>query len=149
MAEVIVVGVDGSASSHEALRWAVADARRRGVALRVVTAYRFPLAFAGSGADPSLAAPDDQQRAEAKIDEALAVAGDLGDVAVDRRVLAGQAPGHGLVEAAADALLLVVGQRGLGGVSGFTLGSVSHYCVSHAQCPVVVVPEAPSVQAPS
>ena len=127
----IVVGIDGSASSAEALRWAAREARLHDTDITVVTAYRFPMAYAGTGAEVDVAAPDAQREAEA-----------LQGLEVSREIAGGQPPGSSLVKAAEGADLLVVGAHGRGGVSGFTIGSVSHYCVGHATCPVVVVPEA-------
>jgi nucleotide-binding universal stress UspA family protein len=49
-------------------------------------------------------------------------------------------PAETLLHAATGAELLVVGSRGHGTFAGILLGSVSHYCVQHAPCPVVVVP---------
>ena len=139
----IVVGIDGSASSAAALRWAAREARLHDTDITVVTAYRFPMAFAGTGAGADVAAPDAQHEAEAlqqsMLDDA---ADDVQGLNVTREIAAGQPPGSSLVSAAVGADLLVVGAHGRGGVSGFTIGSVSHYCVGHATCPVVVVPEA-------
>ena len=69
-------------------------------------------------------------------DEGLA---DDPDLEVVEAVFQGPA-GSVLLDAAADADLLVVGSRGHGGFAGLLLGSVSLQCVTHAACPVVVVP---------
>lgn len=61
----VVVGIDGSASSAEALRWAGREATQHGATVNVVTAYRYPVAFAGTGTAPDVAAPDAQSEAEA------------------------------------------------------------------------------------
>jgi nucleotide-binding universal stress UspA family protein len=141
MAGTIVVGLDGSDTSTSALRWAARHGREHGAALHIVTAYRYPLAFAGYGADSETAAPHEHERAGQLQQQMLAAAGDeLSGLEVTTEIRGGEGPGAALVAAAQQADLLVVGQHGLGGVSGFTIGSVSHYAVSHATCPVVVVP---------
>lgn len=61
------------------------------------------------------------------------------DVPTEGRLVEGHPVGI-LIEASAHADLLVVGSRGHGGFVGALLGSVSHRCVAHAACPVVVVP---------
>ena len=139
-AATIVVGVDGSPSSLAALAWAGGEARLRDATVEVVIAYRYPLAFAGTRADPSIAAPEAQAHAAKVLSDAIDATPGLDGVTVTTTIVPGESPGHALVEAAADAALLVVGAQGEGGVTGFTLGSASHYCVGHAHCPVVVVP---------
>jgi nucleotide-binding universal stress UspA family protein len=84
--------------------------------------------------DPQTDLERDGQRV---LDEALARAG-VDDVAVEARLLEGS-PEELLVEASADAALVVVGTRAHGRLASFVVGSVSNSVVHHAECPVVVV----------
>ena len=134
--EVIVVGVDGSPGSIDALRWAVRQARATGAEVLAVTAWEIPATF---GYAPSLDDVDWAAEARKTVDTALGEVVEGGhSVAMTSRVARGHA-GTVLVEASRDADLLVVGSRGHGTAVGMLLGSVSEHCVHHAECPVVVV----------
>jgi nucleotide-binding universal stress UspA family protein len=143
----IVVGVDASDGAKAALRWAVAEARLRNSRLKAV--YAWTLAYPRGEGYGYLIGPldvipyggvSDQRRAA---EEVLVRATDhivaaVPDLAIEREVIEGSA-GDVLVEAAADADLLVVGSRGHGGFVGLLLGSVSRQCAHDAPCPVVIV----------
>jgi len=137
---LIVVGVDGSDESKEALRWALEEARLRESSVRAIYAWRDPYVLA-----PGFGLPEDfefdalRERAVETLDAVIAeVVGTTSDVYVDGVVAEGPA-GSVLVRAAEDAEMLVVGSRGHGGFVGLLLGSVSQQCVTHAPCPVLVV----------
>ena len=137
---MIVVGVDGSDESKEALRWALEEARLRDATVRAVYAWRDPYVLA-----PGFGLPEDfefdalRERAVETLDAVVAeVAGKTSHVPVEGVVAEGPA-GSVLVQAAEGAELLVVGSRGHGGFVGLLLGSVSQQCVTHAPCPVLVV----------
>jgi nucleotide-binding universal stress UspA family protein len=66
------------------------------------------------------------------------VLSDHADLAVERILIEGH-PAPRLIEASAEADLVVVGCRGHGGFAGMLLGSVSQHVAAHAHCPVVVV----------
>jgi nucleotide-binding universal stress UspA family protein len=142
--ELIVVGVDGSAESDAALRFALEEAERTGDSIEVITAWTadpIPVAPYIPFGDP-LTPDTAHQAAQVRQDAALAkVLGDPPAVAVSSRVLRGDAKVL-LVEAAKHARLLVVGARAMGPVRAVLLGSVSRYCAHHSVCPVVVVPTA-------
>jgi nucleotide-binding universal stress UspA family protein len=133
----IVVGVDGSPGSREALRWAARQAELTGAELLAVTAWQYPAFFgwAPTGADEV----DFTKVAEHTLTEALtALFGPQWPGWVRTEVIEGYPP-HVLVEAAAGSDLLVVGCRGHGGFADMLLGSVSTYCVHHAHGPVTVI----------
>ena len=135
----IVAGVDGSASSLEALRWAIRQAELTGSSVDAVIAWQPP---AVSGLEWGVAMVDDTDYAElaAKtLAEAISIAVDpAGRVRVRPMVGEGNAA-QVLLDASADADLLVVGSRGHGGFASALLGSVSLHCTHHAHCPVVVI----------
>jgi len=134
----IVVGVDGSPASIRALEWALHQAEFTGANVEAVQAWEAPVMYGTGmmvlpgGEEFDASAKQSLQRA---VDQATAVVPNVG---VEAHTVAGH-PAKTLLDMAAGADLLVVGSRGHGGFVGMLVGSVSHYCVSHAQCPVVVV----------
>ncbi len=139
MAE-IVVGVDGSEHSVDALRWAAREAQLRGTTLKVVASFATPIMSTGyevAVPDPSDLAAASNTMLGAAIDT-IREEGALDGVDVVTEALEGHA-GEQLIRLSADAELLVVGARGHGGFLGLLMGSVTTYVVNHALCPVVVV----------
>src|SRR5215472_15707001 len=110
----IVVGVDGFESSTAALRWAIHQAKLTGAVVEAVTAWHIP---AASGTVPAVDMPDYQDDAKVILTEAITETGmtDSG-AGIRPRVVEGRA-GPVLVEAADGADLLVVGNRGHGGLA--------------------------------
>jgi nucleotide-binding universal stress UspA family protein len=147
MSGTIVVGVDGSDASREALRFGAEEAALRDARLVAVHAWSFippqPLGDPGMLAMPAgdlagqLGAENDA--ATVALDEAVSDAlGAEPSVPVERRLVEGDA-GEALVAQSADADIVVVGSHGRSGLRAALLGSVSRHVVDHATCPVVVV----------
>ena len=130
----IVVGVDGSDASLDAIRWALRQAQLTDSELEAVTSWDFPSQVAELVADDI----DWDGRAKALLDDALTAVDAEGDVTITRTTTQGH-PAQVLTDASTDADLLVVGSRGHGGFVGMMLGSVSVHVSAHADCPVVVV----------
>ena len=132
----IVVGVDGSEPSQQALRWAVRYAALVGAEVDAVTSWTYPTSYGIAGI-PS----DWNPERDARVVLATTVEAVLGDerpVTVNQLVREGNAA-QVLLDETKDAQLLVVGSRGHGGFAGLLLGSVSANCAEHAECPVLVV----------
>jgi nucleotide-binding universal stress UspA family protein len=115
----IIVGVDGSETSHAALAWAVAEARLHHATLAVWTILDGQAAPARQGIEPAV--------------DAL-----LGGYPAQHQIGHGQ-PAAELVRACTTADLLVVGSRGHNPLASLLLGSVGRACLHAAPCPVVVV----------
>lgn len=135
----VVVGVDGSSSSAEAVRWAAAEADRRSAPLRLVTAFPWPADLV-SGTRPSHRHRNAMLAdSRADLDDAAALAlAARPDLRINRRMTIGH-PVPVLEAEARSARLLVLGSRGLGGIAGLVVGSVSVALSARAACPVVVV----------
>jgi len=132
--KVIVVGVDGSPASRDAVRWAAQQAQHTGAELRAVSSWRWPnyLTRLPPGVDP---AADTERTLYEVVDEMLT---EFPELPVSRHVIEGP-PGPALLTLAEGAELLVVGAKGRAAFPGMLLGSVAEYCVRHGKCPVVVV----------
>jgi nucleotide-binding universal stress UspA family protein len=132
----IVVGVDGSRLSIEALWKAQRLAAVLGCPLQVVTVWEQAV---------SLTAPvptdvwSPQVEAEHIMAEVLEEAFGSGiPPDLTQTPLVGRAV-ELLIEASRGAEMLVVGNRGRGGFAGLLLGSVSSVLAAHARCPVLIV----------
>jgi nucleotide-binding universal stress UspA family protein len=132
----IVVGVDGSAQSRQALHWGADLAQRYDARLTVVTSWEFPITYGIGAPIPSWNPEDDMRHVQE--DVIADVFGDAPPPGLDRVLRPGNAA-QVLIEAARDALVLVVGSRGHGGFAGLLLGSVSAVVAEHAACPVLIV----------
>jgi nucleotide-binding universal stress UspA family protein len=135
----VVVGVDGSESALHAVRWAAAEAVRRGTRLRLVHAYEIPVGYPPGFVDwhalhEALAAQGRAWLVRAR-DEVEKLAPGLAAEVVE--VKAGAVPT--LVRESAEAAVLVLGSRGLGGFTGLVVGSTAVAMAARAHCPVVVV----------
>ncbi|MFJ3233616.1 universal stress protein [Streptomyces sp. NPDC086787] len=135
----IVVGVGEKPVDAAAMRFAAEEARRRGVPLEAVRAWRCP---AHETTDHPLLAGEPARLHEEWAAEMLEAA--LRDVPADVEVHRRTVEGHArqvLLDASADADLLVVGARRREGHYGLQLGRVAHAVLHHATCPVAVVPQ--------
>lgn len=136
----VVAGFDGSDGSWGAVAHAAWEAHRRGVPLRLLQSFIAvtPYTVMGFAADPAeITRATNAARAllgdaEEKVRRAYP------ELEVESTLVAGS-PGGALVEASADASLVVVGSRGLGGFTGLLLGSVGEQLAAHSRAPVIVI----------
>jgi nucleotide-binding universal stress UspA family protein len=143
----IVVGVDGSGGSEDALEFAFERASRSGVSLFVLYGWRSSaaLTMGWGGTVPfgaTVRVPENaaEEAASAELLLAETVAGlseKYPDVEVYREAI--PVPARALADASQNAAMVVVGSRGRGAFAGLLLGSVSQSVLHHAECPVAIV----------
>jgi nucleotide-binding universal stress UspA family protein len=140
----IIVGIDGSDHSRLALEWAIRESAARRAPLTVFTVQQAVVGYWGS---PLLYPGDEdvaeqgRKTAQEETDSVLEKIGpESRPSSVTVRAATGL-PAEALLEAAADADMLVVGCRGAGGFKRLLMGSVSTQVTQHARCPVVVIPD--------
>lgn len=133
----VVVGIDGSGTSKEALAWAARWATLGQVDLVAVTVWHYPTMF--GWAPPWPADYNPAAEAAAVLDATVAeVLGASPAVSVTTKVVEGS-PSPVLVELSKESSLVVVGSRGHGEFAGMLIGSVSEFLAGHAHCPVVII----------
>jgi nucleotide-binding universal stress UspA family protein len=132
----VIVGVDGSQQSQQALRWAAQFARMTGSHVVAVAAWELPSTIEWAawpqGWDPGR---DAQKALTSTVDDVFGPARPKDLQLIVREGGAARV----LLEESKGALMLVVGSRGLGGFMGLLQGSVSANVAEHAACPVLVV----------
>jgi nucleotide-binding universal stress UspA family protein len=146
----IVVGVDGSPHSDQAVLWAAEEARTQHRSVLLVHAIKpisaNELAWLGAaGIPPHQVDRHAHQVALRVIERARSMANDLLPAAQVEALLHRGDPRRVLLDLAELAPLAVVGTRGHGRVVGLLLGSVSGAVLRHASCPVAVVRPAPQL----
>ena len=138
----IVVGVDGSPFSDDALEWAYAQALATGAELVVVHCWEYPylgvIDFVGMDERIRTASHDGATTLLDATMTRLRAAHPDADVTLTPVLVEGN-PAWSILEAADGADLIVIGSRGRSGLKTLLLGSVSHVVVTHAEIPVVVV----------
>lgn len=135
----IVVGVDESAVSVAALRWAMSEAAASGRTVVALRAWTYdPVLDFDSAVTGSPKSVKEIHRRE--LEDAIALAREDGpDVSVRAEVVE-HSPAFALIEASKTASMIVLGSHGRGRLLTMLVGSVAEQCLREASCPVVVIP---------
>jgi len=135
----LVVGVDGSEGSRQALAVAFEEADKLGCAIVAIRVYQPAAPTWGMDVPPYVEDPEQRQAAERRhvAEDVVAWRDKYPDVATECVVVAGRAA-EVLAGMSGTAQLVVVGTRGHGELAGLLLGSVSSQLLHHAECPVLV-----------
>lgn len=143
MNKPLIVGVDGSDASLRAVDWAVAEATRRDLPLRLVHGSlweRYEVLKPDFGSEPSAG----HLMAEHVVASAVERVERIAPALKVTTALVSSSPGTALLKEGETACAVVVGTRGRGAMAGMLLGSTSLEVAAYAACPVIVVRGDPS-----
>lgn len=139
--KAILVGVDGSHASYKATWWAANYAKHAGLTLQIVCAYSLP-SYAAVSFDATYTAMGDDNAAHSDAQEILSKAKAIADeqgVEATTLIVTGD-PASVFVELSRNYNLIVIDNRGKGGLAERLLGTTSSSLPAYAYCPIVVVP---------
>ncbi|MBP2328764.1 nucleotide-binding universal stress UspA family protein [Kibdelosporangium banguiense] len=139
----VVVGIDGSAAAVQAVRWAAKEAAARKLPLRLVHVHPDPAVRYADDKIADAMRPALETQAKKWLNEAAGVAPEAVSELEPQVELRAGAVVQTLVDMSADAAMIVLGARGLGGFTGMLVGTTANSVVAGAMCPVVVVRTAP------
>jgi nucleotide-binding universal stress UspA family protein len=139
-ARTIVVGIDGSQASREALRWACEEASLRQQHVLALAVWNvFPVTTDPMLGTAAFEAIDAERTTKDTLSQFVTdVRQQHPDIDVNPRVIAGH-PAEQLSTLSVGAAMVVVGAQGHGGFLGMLLGSTSRHVLNHSHCTVVVV----------
>lgn len=139
--KAVLVGVDGTDASYKAVWWAANYTKHAGLKLQIVCAYSLP-SYAAVSFDATYSALGDDAVAHTDAQDILArakaIAGEQG-VEASTLIVTGD-PSSVFVELSRNYHLIVIGNRGKGGLAERLLGTTSSSLPAYAYCPIVVVP---------
>lgn len=139
--KAVLVGVDGSDASYKAAWWAANYAKHAGLTLQIVCAYSLP-SYAAVSFDATYTTMGDDVAAHNDAQEILSKAKAIADeqgVGATTLIVTGD-PSSVFVELSRNYRLIVIGNRGKGGLAERLLGTTSSSLPAYAYCPIVVVP---------
>ncbi|TGD87437.1 universal stress protein [Mycolicibacterium sp. CH28] len=144
----IIVGVDGSAASNAAVRWAAHEGGTRNIALRLVHVAQAPAVTNVMTPVPTEFEEWQDTQARQVLAEARELVAQVGtETGAPARIADADiyhaTPVPTLVDLSKGAELIVVGSRGMGAFRRGLLGSISTGLIHHAHCPVAVIHDGP------
>jgi nucleotide-binding universal stress UspA family protein len=136
----IVVGVDGSHGSEQAVSWAAGVAAQRNLGLSIVHALRVAEFYYGGGLVGTGSLFDVvQEVGERIVYDAVQLARSVDESVTITTDMPTEPPAPLLIDLSRDATMVVIGRSGSGGFAGMLVGSTAAAVVSHAHCPVAVI----------